>query len=71
MSKYQAIIEEMHHEKVALLKLWTEVGMGEVRVTRHTPGAPEVDVTEDHADSLRIAGNSLNRAILILEGVDA
>lgn len=71
VSKYAVLIEQMRQEQVELLKLWSGPGMRQVRVTRHPPGEAAVDVTQEHADAVRKAGDALHKAIVILEGLDA
>jgi len=71
MSKYAPLITQMRQELEDILRLWNGVGMRQVRVTHHPPGHPAVDITQEHADAVRKAADSLHKAIVILEGLDA
>jgi hypothetical protein len=70
MSKYDPLIAQMRQELIEITALWSGVGMRQVRVTHHPPGGQPVDITQQHADAVRKAADSLHKAIVILEGLD-
>jgi hypothetical protein len=70
MPKYKAIIDELRREHAELLKLWNGVGARQVRVTHHPPSGQAKDITQEHADAIRKAADSIHKAIVVLEGLD-
>jgi hypothetical protein len=70
MSKYKAIIDDLRRDQAELLKLWSGLGTRQVRVTHHPPSGQARDVTQEHADVVRKAADSLHKVIAILEGLD-
>jgi hypothetical protein len=71
MTTYGPIIEELEREQANILKLWHPLGVRQVRVTQHPPGATPVDVTTEYADGLRKASDALNKATAVLKNVKA
>ena len=71
MGTYDAIIQELEQKQKKFLELWSPVGMRQVRVMRHPPGAEPVDITTEYADANREAGDALNKAIQVLKNLNA
>ena len=71
MAKYEPLIAEMRQELAEITALWSGVGMRQVRVMHHPPGGQPVDITQQHADAIRKASDSLHKAIVVLEGLES